>query len=453
MAFISANPFTGEVIEKFPYISDENLYQKIHLSKNLYYDYWSSISLKERISQIKGLSRLLRDNNEEYAGIITSEMGKPLKESLGEVNKVAWLIDYYVENAVDFLKPKFIEAGYKKSYLRYDPLGGILGIMPWNYPFWQVYRFAIPTLLAGNTVLLKHAPNVPLCALAIEKSFDHLLGEKGIFQNLFINISQVEKVLEHKFIQGVSLTGSDRAGKSVGAIAGKNIKKSVLELGGNDPFILCRDADIDNAIEQFVIARMSNNGQICIAAKRMFVHTGIYDVVKEKLIQRVSQLKIGDPMAQDTDITCLARPDLKDNLFKQVETIRSLGAALAYEGGELVGNSCAPLIIEMDSDISYDFDEEVFGPVAVVIKYNDENELLKMANASKYGLAASVWSQDISRAELLASKLEVGNVSINKMVASDPRIPFGGTKQSGYGREMSEEGIKEFVNIKAVVVG
>ncbi len=452
MAFISSNPFTGEVIEKFPFIPDEELYEKIDLSRSVYYDSWSRISVEERVDKIKGVSKLLRDNDEKYAKIITSEMGKPLKESIGEVNKVAWLIDYYVENAANFLKPKFIEAGYSKSYLRYDPLGGILGIMPWNYPFWQVYRFAIPTMLAGNTVFLKHAPNVPLCALEIEKTFEEILGFKGAFQNLFIDIPQVEKVLEHRFVQGVSLTGSDRAGKSVGAIAGKNIKRSVLELGGNDPFILCKDADIDKAIDQFVIARMSNNGQICIAAKRMFVQADIYDIVKEKLIQSVSQLKIGDPMESDTDITCLARPDLKENLFEQIETIQSLGAALAYKGGEFRGNSCAPIILEMDSTVSYDFDEEVFGPVAVIIKYDDENELLKMANMSKYGLAASIWSQDIASAELLAGKLEVGNVSINKMVASDPRIPFGGTKQSGYGREMSEEGIKEFVNVKAVVV-
>ena len=452
MAFISSNPFTGEIYEKFPFITDEELFDKINLSKEIYYDFWSRMSVEERVDRIKGLSQLLRDNDEKYAKIITSEMGKPIKESIGEVNKVAWLIDYYVENAADFLKPKIIEAGYGKSYLRYDPLGGILGIMPWNYPFWQVYRFAIPTMLAGNTVFLKHAPNVPVCALEIEKSFEETLGVKGIFQNLFIDIPQVEKVLEHRFVQGVSLTGSDRAGKSVGAIAGKNIKKSVLELGGNDPFVLCKDADIDKAIEQFVIARMSNNGQICIAAKRMFVHEEIYDAVKEKLIQSVSRLKIGDPMESDTDITCLARPDLKENLFEQIETIQSLGAALAYRGGEFGGNSCAPIVMEMDSSVSYDFDEEVFGPVAIVIKYRDENELLKMANMSKYGLAASIWSQNIESAEVLAGKLEVGNVSINKMVASDPRIPFGGTKQSGYGREMSEEGIKEFVNVKAVVV-
>jgi len=452
MAFISSNPFTGKVIEKFSYISDEELYQKIRLSQDIYYGYWSKLTVAQRVEKIKGLSQLLRDNDEKYGKIITSEMGKPLKESIGEVNKVAWLIDYYVENAVDFLKPKVIKAGYGKSYLRYDPLGGILGIMPWNYPFWQVYRFAIPTMLAGNTVFLKHAPNVPVCGLEIEKTFDDVLKIKGVFQNLFIDIPQVEKVLEHRFVQGVSLTGSDRAGKSVGAIAGKNIKKSVLELGGNDPFILCKDADMDEAIEQFVVARMSNNGQICIAAKRMFVHEDIYDLVREKLIKKVSELKIGDPMDADTDITCLARPDLKDNLFVQIETIQSMGASLAYNGGELTENSCAPIIMEMDSSVSYDFDEEVFGPVAVVIKFENDEELLKMANMSKYGLAASIWSSDIARAEILAGKIEVGNVSINKMVTSDPRIPFGGTKQSGYGREMSEEGIKEFVNVKAIVV-
>ncbi len=452
MAFISSNPFTGEIMEKFPFISDEELYEKIELSQKVYYDFWSKLSVEERADKVSRIASLLLDNVDKYAATITTEMGKPIKESVGEVKKVVWLIDYYTKNASVFLKPKYINAGYTKSYLRYDPLGGILGIMPWNYPFWQVYRFAIPTLLAGNTVFLKHAPNVPRCALQIEESFDEILEIKGVFQNLFIDIPQVEKVMEHRFVQGVSLTGSDRAGRSVGALAGKNIKKSVLELGGNDPFILFRDADIHKALDQFVVARMSNNGQICIAAKRLFVHNDIFDNVREILIDKVRRLKVGDPMANDTDITCLARQDLKENLLEQIDIIQSLGAKLAYQGGKFDGNSCAPIVMEVDDGTDYDFDEEVFGPVAVLIKYRDEDELVKMANKSKYGLAASIWSGDIAEAERLAGKLEVGNVSINKMVASDPQIPFGGTKQSGYGREMSEEGIKEFVNVKAVVV-
>ncbi|HHH53387.1 MAG TPA: aldehyde dehydrogenase family protein, partial [Bacteroidetes bacterium] len=316
----------------------------------------------------------------------------------------------------------------------------------------QVYRFAIPTLLAGNTVFLKHAPNVPLSAFEIEKSFNEVTGIEGLFQNLFIDIPQVALVMEHPFVQGVSLTGSDRAGKSIGALAGKNIKRSVLELGGNDPFILLRDADMDKAIEHFVLSRMSNNGQICIAAKRMLVHSDIYDEVKKRLVERISALKIGDPMDMESDITCLARPDLRQNLNEQIKDIRALGANVLFENTDLSGNRCSPVVMEIDRNINFKFDNEIFGPVAVMIKFSDDKELLEIANSSKYGLAASIWSKNIEKAENLAASLDVGNVSINKLVASDPRIPFGGTKQSGYGREMAEEGIKEFVNVKAIVV-
>lgn len=453
MSFISTNPFTGKINAEYPFVSDEEILRKIELSKEIYNKTWRKKSIKERIEHIKDLSTYLLDKKDKLAKTISSEMGKPIKESVAEIEKVVWLIDYYTENAENHLKPKFINAkGYEKSYLRYDSIGGVLGIMPWNYPFWQVYRFAIPTLLAGNTVFLKHAPNVPLCAFEIEKSFNEVTGIEGLFQNLFIDIPQVALVMEHPFVQGVSLTGSDRAGKSIGALAGKNIKRSVLELGGNDPFILLRDADMDKAIEHFVLSRMSNNGQICIAAKRMLVHSDIYDEVKKRLVERISALKIGDPMDMESDITCLARPDLRQNLNEQIKDIRALGANVLFENTDLSGNRCSPVVMEIDRNINFKFDNEIFGPVAVMIKFSDDKELLEIANSSKYGLAASIWSKNIEKAENLAASLDVGNVSVNKLVASDPRIPFGGTKQSGYGREMAEEGIKEFVNVKAIVV-
>ena len=452
MAFVSSNPYTGEKYKEYPFITTEVLNEKLEHASKTYYDFWKKLSVEERVEHLASLPEILLSDLEYHATLITKEMGKPLKEAKAEVKKLIWLIEYYLENASDFLKPENIKTEYKKSYLRYDPIGGVLGIMPWNYPYWQVYRWAIPTMLAGNTVLLKHAPNVPQCALAIEKTFYEAIGEKGVFQNLFVDIPQVEEILQHPFVQGVSLTGSERAGASVGALAGKNIKKAVLELGGNDPFIICKNAEINKALEQFVISRMSNNGQICIAAKRLFVHTDIYSEVKTMLIEKLSKLKSGNPMEPDVDISCLAREDLKDNLNKQIDDIVSLGAIMLYKGGDITANACAPVILEIGRELNYDYDEEVFGPVAVLIPFNDKKELLQVANSGKYGLAASIWNKDISVAEELARDLEVGNVAINKMVASDPRIPFGGTKRSGFGREMGKEGIREFVNVKAVVI-
>ena len=453
MAFISSNPYTGEKYGEYPYISDGVLEQKLRYGESTYYDFWRDLDVRERAKRLSLLTDLLLKDLDTYAAIITEEMGKPLKEAKAEVKKVTWLIDYYVKNAPDFLKPKEIETEYKKSYLRFDPLGGILGIMPWNYPFWQVYRWAVPTLLAGNTVFLKHAPNVPRCALAIEKTFAEATGEEGVFQNLFVDIPQVDKIMSDTFIRGVSLTGSERAGSAVGALAGKNIKKAVLELGGNDPFIICKNADLDKALDQFVISRMSNNGQICIAAKRLLVHKEIYPEAKSLLIEKVAALKTGAPTDPDADITCLAREDLKQNLNRQVANILEIGGLLLYEGEKHSGASCMPMVFEVENGLDFDYDEEIFGPVAIMIPFASKEELLLIANSSKYGLAASIWSEDIRHAEKIAAKLEAGNIAINKMVASDPRIPFGGIKRSGFGREMGEEGIKEFVNIKAVVVG
>ncbi len=451
MSFVSINPFNGVKNYSTPFISDDDLDKLLDNSKRAYLS-WRKLPVEDRVKAVAKISGLLSDNVGHLAATITKEMGKPIAEAEGEVKKVVTLVDYYVENAGDFLQDKPLDTKYdSKTFITYQPLGGILGIMPWNYPFWQVFRFAIPTLLAGNTVLLKHAPNVPLCALEIEKIFEKALP-KHVYQNLFIDIPQLEKVVSNPFVQGASLTGSERAGRSIAELCGKYLKKTVLELGGNDPFVLMKDADIEKAVSHFVLARMSNNGQICIAAKRLFVHQSIYQEVKELLIKKLEKLKIGNPQDRDTNITCLAKHEFVPHLKNHIDRAKSFGFEVISEREQSDDNQCVPLLLEYKKNDIVDFDEEVFGPVAMMFEYDDEEDLLERINASKYGLAASIWSKDTKKALRLSKFIDVGNISINKMVTSDPAIPFGGVKNSGYGREMGQDGIMEFVNKKSVVV-
>ena len=450
--FNSVNPYTGEFYGHFPFISNSEIIDKISVARDEYYRYWKKLSVKKRSQLIRPVAEYLLKNKLSLAQIISEEMGKPLRESISEIEKVAWLIDFTCENAAKFLKPEKIKTEYTSSYVSYEPVGGILGIMPWNYPFWQVFRFAIPTMLAGNMVFVKHAPNVPLCALEIEKIFSGNLGNAGIYQNLFLDITQVETVIEDDFIQGVSLTGSEKAGSAVGLLAGKYIKKAVLELGGTDPFIICNDADIELALDQFILSRMSNNGQICIAAKRLIVQSGVYDDVKSKLIKMISTLQTGNPLDNATKISCLARPDLKSAMTEQIENLKALGANILYSKLDISPTLCSPVVIELDSHEAAKFDEEIFGPVALLLKFDNIAEVPHIVNSSRYGLAASLWTRDLKKAGHLINDIETGNISVNKMVSSDPRIPFGGTKKSGFGREMAETGIKEFVNAKSVVI-
>lgn len=450
--FNSVNPYTGENYGNFPFIDDEMLISKIENGKSEYYNFWKYLPVNERAKLIRKISIILKKDLNHLSKLITEEMGKPIRESVAEIEKVIWLIDYHTKNAEKFLRKKIIKTEYNQSYIQYEPLGGILGIMPWNYPFWQVFRFSIPNMLVGNIIFLKHAPNVPQCAQAIENVICDSLNKKSIYQNLFIDIEKVSMVMQHEFIQGVSLTGSENAGSRVGELAGKNIKKAVLELGGTDPFIICNDADHSKAIDQFMISRMSNNGQICIAAKRLFVQSKIYNSVKSVLKRRIESLKIGDPINLETQISCLARNDLKENLMNQLDNLKKIGANFVLDMVSGDENICSPVLIELKKNDAEKFDQEIFGPVAILIKFEELSEIPELVNSSRYGLAASLWTNDIDEAIKIAEKIETGNVSINKLVSSDPRIPFGGIKKSGYGREMAEAGIKEFVNAKAIVI-
>lgn len=450
--FNSINPFTGENYGNFPFIDDEMLISKIENGRLEYYNFWKFLPVNKRAKLISKISIILKKDLNHLSKLITDEMGKPIRESVAEIEKVIWLIDYHTKNAEKFLRKKIIKTEYKQSYIQYEPLGGILGIMPWNYPFWQVFRFSIPNMLVGNIIFLKHAPNVPQCAQAIENVICDSLNKKSIYQNLFIDIEKVSMVMQHEFIQGVSLTGSENAGSRVGEIAGKNIKKAVLELGGTDPFIICNDADHIKAIDQFMISRMSNNGQICIAAKRLFVQSKIYNSVKSVLKKKIESLKIGDPVNVETQISCLARNDLKENLLNQLDNLKKLGANFVLDMVSGDENICSPVLIELKKNDAEKFDQEIFGPVAILIKFEELSEISELVNSSRYGLAASLWTNDLDEAIKIAEKIETGNVSINKLVSSDPRIPFGGIKKSGYGREMAEAGIKEFVNAKAIVI-
>lgn len=452
MGFHSVNPYTGEFSGHFPFISDTEISIKIDTGRDEYYGNWKKLSVNKRAKLIKPLAGYLRENKLTLGELITKEMGKPVRESISEIEKVAWLIDYHCDNASKFLKKKVIKAGYSSSYISYEPLGGILGIMPWNFPFWQVFRFAVPAMLAGNIIFVKHAPNVPRCALEIERLFAMFLNSDRIYQNLFIDTAQVEQVIGNTFIQGVSLTGSEKAGSIVGSIAGRNIKKAVLELGGTDPFIICDDADHAKAVEHFVFSRMSNNGQICIAAKRLFIQKGIYDLVKYLLMERISYLKSGDPLDPATQISCLARPDLKTVLINQIENLKKSDGGVLYGKQDSSSTVCYPVVLEIDKTKIINHDEEIFGPVAVLIKFDSISEIPELVNSSRYGLAASLWTNDLKKAGQLIREIEAGTIAVNKMVASDPAIPFGGIKKSGYGREMAEAGMKEFVNIKSVVI-
>ncbi len=452
--FQTINPTNNQVIASFSALSGVAVQEKLESSGKAFQNYWRKISVAERSNWIYKIGEHLRQNTRRYAELITLEMGKPIRQSVAEIEKCAWLCDYFAEHAVDFLKNKSISTEFQKSYIRYDPLGAILGIMPWNFPFWQTFRFGIPALLAGNVILLKPAPNVPQCGLSIEKMFLEIIGKAGIFQTLLVEVKEVAELLAHPLVQGVSLTGSDRAGASVAALAGSHIKKCVLELGGSDAFIVLDDAHLERAARIGVQSRMNNSGQTCIAAKRFIVHEKVAPTFIELLKNEVARLKIGDPMQEDTDISALARLDLCEKLEQQVQQSIAKGATMLLKGGKRngTGNFFQPIILtSIQSDMPA-YSEEFFGPVILLFIVKNDEEAIALANDSAYGLGAAIWSQHIERAEAIAHRLEVGAIFINDFVKSDPRLPFGGIKRSGYGRELAEEGIKEFVNVKTIVV-
>lgn len=446
----SVNPYTSQVIKKFSPHSDKEIHEKIELADKTFYS-WRETSFEQRAGLVKQLGAKLLTNKKKYAELITLEMGKLLKESEVEIEKCAKACTFYAENAAGFLADEIIQTDAQKSLIVYQPIGIVLGVMPWNFPFWQVIRYAVPTLMAGNVCLLKHASNVPQCALEIEKLFQEAGFPPGCFQTLFVESNGVLPVVENDKIKAVTLTGSEPAGSSVASVAGKLIKKSVLELGGSDPFIVLDDADLEKTVATAIKSRMINTGQSCIAAKRFIVTEKISRQFIEQVKQKILTLKAGDPMDNNNDMGPMSRADLAVQLKKQLDSSVAKGAELLCGGTHKDALFQPTLLINVKPGMPA-FDEEIFGPVFCVIIAKDENEAVTLANQSRFGLGGSVWTQNRERGLAIARKVESGSVYVNTLMKSDQRMPFGGTKKSGYGRELSKEGIREFVNVKSIMI-
>lgn len=452
MKIKSINPYTEEVNWSYDPFSIGECRARIEKSRATF-SVWGSLSARERAKHFKTAADILRESTDSYAGIITKEMGKPIRQSKKEVQKCARLCDYYAENAAEFLKDEVVDTGAEKSYVTFEPLGVIFGIMPWNFPFWQVFRFAAPAICAGNVCVLKHASNVPRSALEIEKIFLEAGFPENVFDTLLIDSKTAMQILKEELVDGVSLTGSIAAGSKIGKFAGRGIKPLVLELGGSDPFIVLEDADIERAAQAAVKSRFLNAGQSCIAAKRLIVVEDVVADFIEEFELKVQELKIGDPMDEKTDIGPLAKKEFLNSLEIVLKDAKKKGAKPHVFGEEnKKGFFFRPTLIPAASTDMEVCRTEVFGPIAPVITVKDEDEAVEIANSTEYGLGAKIWSGDLDRAERLAKRIKFGSVSINGMIKSDPRLPFGGTKKSGVGRELSHYGLKEFVNIKTVVV-
>jgi succinate-semialdehyde dehydrogenase/glutarate-semialdehyde dehydrogenase len=454
MTIATINPASGRTERTFQPLSDAELDARIQCAADTYRRY-RRLALPERTRMLIRAAEILEAEKEVFGRLMTLEMGKTLKAAVDEAVKCALGCRYYAEHAERFLAEEEIATSATRSFIRYEPIGPILAIMPWNFPFWQVFRFAAPALAAGNVGLLKHASNVPQCALAIEDIFRRAGFPEGCFQTLLIDTDRVQRIIEDPRIAGVTLTGSNAAGSAVGSAAGKQIKKSVLELGGSDPFIVTPSANLDAAARTAVKARVINNGQSCIAAKRFIVVGSIADQFERRLVAGTQSLVVGDPLDSKTDVGPLANEAQIKTLAGQVERSVSGGARLLTGGHRLdrPGYYFAPGIL---TDISPDapaYREEVFGPVALLFRARDIDQAIAIANDSPFGLGASAWTNDPTERRRFIAELEAGMVFINAMVASDPRLPFGGVKQSGYGRELSEYGLREFVNIKTVWIG
>ncbi|VAW92436.1 Succinate-semialdehyde dehydrogenase [NAD]; Succinate-semialdehyde dehydrogenase [NADP+] [hydrothermal vent metagenome] len=451
MSFEVINPATGKRIKSIPVWGDDEIEAALVEVANAA-TAWAERTFDARAKVIANAGQVLRDNKDRYAAIITEEMGKLINDAKAEVEKCATACDYYAQHGEKFLADEIIESDAGKSYVAYQPLGAVLAVMPWNFPFWQVMRFAAPALVAGNTGVLKHASNVPQCALAIEEIFEKAGAPRGVFKTLMIGASQVKSVIEDDRIHAVTLTGSEPAGRQVAATAANVLKKSVLELGGSDAFIVLDDADLDLTVKSAVISRYLNTGQSCIAAKRFIVVEEIADEFVSRFKTAVGDLQHGDPMDEATTLAPMAKIDLRDELHQQV--IDSIAAgAVAVTGCEPIDQPGAyykASILDNVKSGMRAYTEELFGPVAIVIRVKDEQEALAVANSSVFGLGSSVWTQDSERGEKLALKIQVGCSFVNGFVKSDVRLPFGGIKRSGFGRELSHHGIKEFVNAKTV---
>jgi succinate-semialdehyde dehydrogenase/glutarate-semialdehyde dehydrogenase len=448
----SINPYTEEVMKEFNLLSAQEIDREIVRSREAL-SAWRAVPIIERASYLKLLAVQLRTEKRTYAELMTKEMGKPLRESLGEIEKCAGLCDYYAEHAPKFLETERIKTEALKSYVTFEPLGIVLAIMPWNFPFWQALRFGIPAIVAGNVVALKHASNVPQTALAIEDAFKKAGFPDHVFRTLLIDAKNTLALIDEDKVDAVSLTGSNKAGEEVGAHAGAKIKKLVLELGGSDPFIVLDDADIEKAGRMAVNARMINTGQSCIAAKRFIVMEKVAAEFKNRFVARLKELKLGDPLDESTDVGTVAKPDILQALKEQLRDAKAKGAEVVQlERSFKKGLFFAPCVVYNPTKKMKVLTEEVFGPIAPIIVVKDEDEAIKAANDTEFGLGASIWSRNHARAEKLAAKLETGTIAINDMVKSDARLPFGGVKKSGFGRELSHYGLREFVNVKSVVV-
>jgi succinate-semialdehyde dehydrogenase/glutarate-semialdehyde dehydrogenase len=450
MEFKSINPFNNQIVGTYQTLTSSEVASILDKSKNTFRS-WSETLVEDRARLIAKAALVLKDNVEEYARMITLEMGKPITESRSEILKCAWVCNYYAENAASFLADEQIQTDAKISYVRHDPIGTILAIMPWNFPYWQVFRYAAPTLTAGNCGVLKHAANVFGCATQIEDVFRKAGFPEGVFQNMVVDHDQTEAIIAHEAIKAITLTGSERAGSAIAQIAGRNLKKTVLELGGNNAFIVWKDADIDKTIQTALTARMLNCGQSCIAAKRFILVEEIYDQFVERFVSEIRDLKSGDPLHDETQVGPLARRDLADNLSDQIKRSVNLGAKLIH-GGDQTGCYFSPTVLGNVTPGMPAFDEETFGPLAAMIKAKDEAEAFDLSENSKYGLGVTVCTTDIEKAKSFAGAVSDGAYFINELVKSDPRLPFGGTKQSGYGRELSKDGMMEFINRKTVYV-
>lgn len=450
MKFTSINPHNNTTIATYEADTSEQLKSKLQLAETAF-TLWKKTSYSDRKKLMHAAANVLMKNTATYANTISIEMGKPINEAIAEVEKCAWVCNYYADNAEQFLATETIETDAKSSKIKYQPLGAILAVMPWNYPFWQVFRFAAPSLMAGNVGLLKHAGNVLGSAKHIEDIFIEAGFPKGVFQNVFVGHDAVKDILENKFVKAVTLTGSEKAGASVAAIAGKNIKKSLLELGGSNAFIVLNDADIKQAATVGVKARMQNAGQSCIAAKRFILMEDIAEKFIAEFTDEVNKLITGDPLETTTQMGPLARVDLAEQIEKQVNDSIAKGAKL-IAGGKRNGAFYSPTVLINVTPGMPAFDEELFGPVAAITIVKTEEEALSHANNSEFGLGATVFTNSKQKADYFIDNIEDGAVFINALVKSDPRLPFGGTKKSGYGRELGKYGILEFVNIKTVYV-
>ena len=452
MSFLSINPKNENLIFELNEFSQNDTNEIINKA---YFSHqkWKTVEIEERATFLSRTADILKNKKEFYAKLISDEMGKPVSQSAAEVLKCATVCEYYAQNAQNFLKAEIIESGKLKASISFQPLGIILGIMPWNFPFWQVFRFAVPAIMAGNAALLKHAPNVSMCALEIEKIFYEAGFPEDLFRTLIVSVDKVPGIIENSFIQGISITGGTIAGKKVAAKAGDCLKKTVLELGGSDPYIIMQDADLESASESCVAGRLLNAGQSCIAAKRFIVHQDIYKNFLEMFTEKMKQKTYGDPL-ENYDLGPLARKDLRDNIHELVSGSVLKGAKLLTGGKipDMKGYFYPPTVLaEVTTDMPV-WREETFGPAAAVIKYSTDDEAVKLANDTEYGLGAAIFSRNIEKAQKIAeNQINAGSCVINDFVKSDPRLPFGGIKESGYGRELSLFGIREFVNIKTIV--